>query len=315
MNARRLIFVLLLAGFLAGGMFFLSRMAIETAPQPVANNAQPVQNAPSMDTVRILVAGVDLPSGSLIQANSIVFRDWPRSGVDEASYVVEGQGTIEEYQGAVVRTGFRMGEPVAKSNMIKRNESGFLAAVLKPGMRAVTVNVNEGTGVAGFIFPGDKVDLILSHAVQLQHSDGQQRNHNVSETLLRDLRVIAVDQRASDQEQMPAVSRVVTFEVTSDQAERIALAQRMGEIRIVLRALPQENEPAEVAADGSVISAGLAGEDVNMTSDERTFTIDSDLSQIIASPAGDKDSSVPGSGGGGMIQIIRGNTTTDAQPK
>lgn len=314
MNARRLIFVLLLAGFLAGGMFFLSRMAIETAPPPVANNAQPVQNAPSMDTVRILVAGVDLPSGSLIQANSLVFRDWPRSGVDEASYVVEGQNTIEEYQGAVVRTGFRMGEPVAKANMIKRNESGFLAAVLKPGTRAVTVNVNEGTGVAGFIFPGDKVDLILSHAVQLQHNDGQQRNHNVSETLLRDLRVIAVDQRASDQEQMPSVSRVVTFEVTSDQAERIALAQRMGEIRIVLRALPQEEATAEAGADGSVISAGVTGDDVDLATDDRTFTIDSDLSQIIASPAGDKDSSVPGSGGT-MIQVIRGNATTDTQPK
>lgn len=304
MGAKRLVIVLIVAAVLAAGSFFLSRMAMQSAPAVVAQTemGQVAAPQPPADTTKVLVAGIDLPSGSLIQANSLVFRDWPRSAVDENSFVVEGQAKLEDFQGAVVRTGIRSGQPVAKSNLIKRNESGFLAAVLKPGMRAVTVTVNEGTGVAGFIFPGDTVDLVLSHTIQIKHAvDNSTHPHDVSETLFHGIRVIAVDQRSGDQEQMPAVSRVVTLEVTPEQSEGITLAQKMGEIRLVLRALAK----TEDGADATLQPAGA---------DERTYTMDYNLSQVISSAGGtadDKDGQVSS-----MIQVVRGGQgATDIQPK
>ncbi len=304
MGAKRLVIVFIVAAVLAAGSFFLSRMAMQSAPAVVAQTegGQIAAPQPPADTTKVLVAGIDLPSGSLIQANSLLFRDWPRSAIDENSFVVEGQATLEDFQGAVVRSGIRSGQPVAKSNLIKRNESGFLAAVLKPGMRAVTVTVNEGTGVAGFVFPGDTVDLVLSHTIQIKHAvDNSTHPHDVSETLFHGIRVIAVDQRAGDQEQLPAVSRVVTLEVTPEQSEGITLAQKMGEIRLVLRALAKTEDGAEAALQPA-------------DADERTYTMDYNLSQVISSAGGtadDKDGQVSS-----MIQVVRGGQgATDIQPK
>jgi pilus assembly protein CpaB len=308
---RRLIVVMLIAALIAGGVFYFARMVQQSRPAPQAQTAvsQPVASAPT-STTQVLVATKDMPAGTLIQANSLVFRAWPAAGIDDASHVVEGKGTLEEFQGAVLRAGIRSGEPALRGNMIKRGESGFLAAVLKPGMRAVTVSVNENTGVSGFIFPGDMVDLVLSHVVNLSDSAGTMRPHNVSETVMHDLRVIAVDQRASDQEQVPVVARGVTLEATPEQAERLALIQRMGEVRLVLRPLTKQDQgDGEKAPSAEVVATPLVpGAEA---ADARTFTLDSDLSQIIAPPGGTSSSS----SGGGSIQVVRGQSSQEAQAK
>lgn len=295
---RRLIVVLLIAGLISGGVFFFARKVQQAQPVPQTGVETAQVQAPVVkNDSQIVVAAKDLPAGTIIQANSLIFRDWPQSGIDQAAYVVIGTGTVEEFDGSVVREGLRAGAPVVRGNLIKRGESGFLAAVLTPGMRAVSISVNPNTGVAGFVFPGDHIDLVLSHAVNFEMSGGRQIPHAVSETLLRNLRVVAVDQRSGDQEQTPALSNVVTVEATSEQAESISLAQRMGELRVILRPLAQK-----AGADGSL------EED---KSTERTFTIDSDLSQVITSPTG-------GAGnvnGGGSIQIVRGNTSVNAETK
>lgn len=294
---RRLIVVLLIAGLISGGVFFFARKVQQAQPvvQPGAETAQ-VQAPVVKNDSQIIVAAKDLPAGTIIQANSLIFRDWPQSGIDQAAYVVLGSGTVEEFDGAVVRDGLRAGSPVVRANLIKRGESGFLAAVLTPGMRAVSISVNPNTGVGGFVFPGDHVDLVLSHAVNFEMSGGRQVPHSVSETLLRNLRVVAVDQRSGDQEQVPALSSVVTLEATPEQAEAISLAQRMGELRVILRPLAQKASEEGATEEKET---------------ERTFTIDSDLSQVISSPTG-------GAGnvnGGGSIQIVRGNTSVNAEAK
>ena len=199
MNMGRLVVVFLIAAVIAGGVFYLtSRM------QPVQVQTGPVTTVsaqPSEDVVQVLVAVAALPAGTLIKQGSVSFgfRPWPRSAVDQESYVVEGGGAIEDFDGAVIRVGMNKGEPVNRANLIKKGDSGFLAAVIHPGMRAVSISVNENTGLAGFVFPGDRVDLVLSHVVNLMHSDDAAHTHNVSETILHDLRVVAVDQKAGDQ--------------------------------------------------------------------------------------------------------------------
>jgi pilus assembly protein CpaB len=197
--------------------------------------------------------------------------------------MVEGSDSLENQVGKVVRAGVRAGEPVVKANVISRGESGFLAAVLSPGMRAITLSVNAVVGVAGFVFPGDKVDIILSHDVQLPRSDGTAGTviHNVSETIMRDVRVIGVDQRSNDQETQPAVSSVVTLEVAADAAERLALASKMGELRLALRSLTPVTDDNIELGGGSAADFSKAAEE-----EGHTLTLDSDLSKIIAPPSG-----------------------------
>ncbi len=306
---RRLVVVLLIAGLIAAGVFYFARMVQQSAPAPQPATSAQVQ-APVQESSQIVVAAKDLPSGSIIQASSLVFRPWPRDAIDQTAYVQQGVGTVEEFDGAVVRGGMRSGEPVIRTNLIKRGESGFLAAVLKPGTRAVSLPITETTGLAGFIFPGDYVDLLLSHVVNLGDPNGQQRAHNVTETILHNIRVIAVDQRSGDQEQAPAVGRVVTFEVTPEQAERISLGQRMGELRLILRPLSMTQEAAATPADILTPGATVADELSN-----RTFTLDSDLSQIIAAPGGTGSAAGPGSGTVTSINVMRGASATEVQVK
>lgn len=303
MSARHVMLVLF-ACIIAGGVFVFARMSLPQ-PQPVqvVQDGVVQQAAPAYTGAEILVVKEDTPSGTLLAQPELKFefRPWPDSGMKDGVYVLKEGGSIDEFKGAVVRTGMRVGEPVVRANIIKRGESGFLAAVLQPGMRAVSLNVNNNTGVAGFIFPGDHIDLVLSHAVLLPHGKDDSRTHNISETVLHDIRVVAVDQRSSDQEQVPAVSDVVTLEVTPEQAERVALAQRMGELRTVLRSM---------VVDGSSAEAGAP-----VAAEQRTFTLDSDLSQIIAPPGDSENGDQNGNASGSSIQLIRGNTTTDVETK
>ncbi len=286
---RRLIVVMLIAALIAGGVFYFTRLMQQGATEPVqtAVVTEPQRSAPANST-SVMVAAKDLPAGTLIQDSMLTFRPWPTESVDPVSHIAEGKATLADYAGAVVRTGVRSGEPMVLGNLIKRGESGFLAAVLKPGMRAISITVNESTGVSGFVFPGDQVDLLLSHDVQLPNAAGQGVSHRASETVMHGLRVIAVDQRVGDQDQTPAVARGVTLEATPEQAEKIALLQRMGELRLLLRPLAA-SENTDVTTD--------------TMADPRTFTIDSDLSQIIAPPAGSDSQGTAGS-----VQLIRGTT-------
>lgn len=309
MSARHFM-LFIFACFIAGGVYVFARMSLnQPAPVVQSEQAGPAQSAPQ-NSVKILVVKEDVPAGTLIAQPEakFEFRDWPNSSMNSDAYVSEGVSALQDFTGSVVRVGMRAGEPVVRSNVIKRGESGFLAAVLAPGMRAVSMQVSSVTGVAGFIFPGDHIDLLLSHTIEIEHQNAEKHSHSVSETILRDIRVIAVDQRSSDQEQLPVISNVVTVEVTSDQAERISLAQKMGELRAVLRSMVREDGTAEGANDPT------APDTAQVDSAEQTFTLDSDLSQVIT-PPGISGSAANGSNVSGSVQLVRGNSTTDIQPK
>ena len=136
----------------------------------------------------MLVADADLPAGIFVKPQHLRWQRWPTDDVPE-SYVLKGVRSDDEMIGAVVRRRIAMCEPLTDGGVVKPGERGFLAAVLEPGMRAVSVPVTPASANSGLIFPGDRVDLILTQSLVESESEGSVRR--VSETVLSDIRIIA----------------------------------------------------------------------------------------------------------------------------
>ena len=217
--------------------------------------AAPVPQGP-----KVLVARKALPVGTIVDAESLAFQAWPKELVQNA-YYTEGapDADISKLIGTVVRNPVTAGQPLTKGALVGPNDRGFLAAALGPGMRAVTVPVSNTTGVAGFIFPGDRVDMVLTQEVK---GGGDGPPLKVSETIIRNLRVLATDQRidSKDEEGKTVVKKTstVTLEVTPRIGEKIAVAQSLGGLSLQLRSIADNTAELEraVAAGEVKVPAG-----------------------------------------------------------
>ncbi len=226
-----------------------SLMAGSAAPQAVA---VPLIAAPTGP--QILVATRPLPVGTILDATSLKFQPWPKELIDNAYYRKE-KTDLKSLIGTVVRNAITAGQPITTGSLVKPGDRGFLAAALGPGMRAITVPVQAQTGVAGFVFPGDRVDLMLTQEVP---GGGDGPPLKAAETFIRNLRVLATDQNMQEtkDEQGNAVVRpasTVTVEVTPKIAEKIAVAQTVGSLSLSLRSLADTSSDLEQAiASGEV---------------------------------------------------------------
>ena len=202
---------------------------------------------------KVLVAKKALPVGTIIDADSFAFQPWPKE-LMQGAYYVEGQPDAKTLAGTVVRYAIAAGQPITRGSLVGPQDRGFLAAALGPGMRAITVPVNVSTGVAGFVFPGDHVDVVLTQQVE---GGGDGPALKVSETIIRNVRVLATDQRISEKDkdgktEVKTFSNV-TFEVTPRIAEKLAVAQSMGTLSLSLRSLADNTADLERAvATGEV---------------------------------------------------------------
>jgi len=184
----------------------------------------------------VLVATRALPVGTIIAPDSFRFQPWPRDLIQNAYYL---KGTVDQtvLAGTVVRTQISAGQPLTQGSLVKPGDRGFLAAALGPGMRAVTVSVSRATGVAGFIFPGDRVDLMLTQAVESTTGPALK----TTETFIRNVRVLATDQRTVPDDakgkKEVRLFDTVTLEVTPRLAEKIAVAQTIGQLSLSLRSI------------------------------------------------------------------------------
>jgi pilus assembly protein CpaB len=198
---------------------------------------------------KVLVAKKALPVGTIIDAEALGYQPWPKE-LMQSAYYTEGQPDSDATKllGTVVRYPITAGQPVTRGALVGPQDRGFLAAALGLGMRAITVPVNASTGVAGFVFPGDHVDMVLTQTVQ---GGGDGPPLKVSETIVRNLRVLATDQRidskGEDGKTEVKTFANVTLEVTPRIAEKIAVAQSLGTLSLSLRSIADNTAELERA--------------------------------------------------------------------
>ncbi|EAT08387.1 MULTISPECIES: Flp pilus assembly protein CpaB [Sphingomonadaceae] len=251
MDAKKIV-LLVGALIIAVTTALLARNMLSSSSTPSVNAANmPVE----ADQPHVLVAVKALPVGTILDAESFRFQPWPKDLVEQA-YYLRGQADPARLAGSVIRTAITAGQPLTQGSLVKPGDRGFLAAALAPGMRAVTVPVSAQTSVAGFVFPGDRIDLVLTQSVA---GGGDGEPLKVSETILRNLRVLATDQRmdALGPDGKPVVQTYsnVTLEVTPKIAEKIAVAQTVGSLSMSLRSM------ADTPSD---LDAAIAGADVDL---------------------------------------------------
>ncbi|MBR0552364.1 Flp pilus assembly protein CpaB [Stakelama marina] len=245
--------IILLVGALvvAALTAFMARSLMVGTPAPTATAEQKVRTVPGKE---VLVATKALPVGTILDPSAMKFQPWPEELVTDA-YYLRDKTDLKSLQGTVVRFPIPAGQPLTQGSLVKPGDRGFLAAALTPGMRAVTVPVSSQSAVAGFVFPGDRVDLVLTQSVE---GGGDGPPLKVSETVLRNLRVLATDQRTSnavDDEGKPVVDpySTITVEATPKIAEQIAVAQTLGSLSLSLRPLADSSTDLEQAiASGKV---------------------------------------------------------------
>ena len=245
---RKKLVLLVGALIIAVGTAFAARsmFAGGTAPEAQAQAPEPVGP-------KVVVAKRVLPAGTIVTADAMDFQQWPEELVQDA-YYIQGNADLDTLLGTVVRYPITAGEPVTRGSLVSPGDRGFLAAALGPGMRAVTVPVSARTGVAGFVFPGDRVDLVLTQTVK-----GEGRDLRTAETVLRNLRVLATDQ-STEQATNPETGktevrafRTVTLEVTPKLAEKVAVAQTIGTLSLSLRSIADNQAELERAiASGDI---------------------------------------------------------------
>lgn len=273
MRARTII-LLAVALLLAVGTTFLARsyLAAQRA-QEIANNRPVLQPARS-----VLVARAPISRGQILRPDDLTWQEWPQGGIDKNYIQSSGNKTPKTYAGWVAVNPISAGEPVTEANIISPGNRGFLAAVLKPGTRAISVPVTLTSGISGFIFPGDYVDLLLTYPFPSPVASGPVKEasyeHKAAETVLHDVRVIGIDQRLQSKPGEATPAHTATFEVTPKESEIIALSSEIGKLSLTLHSL--KGTP-ESAGGGDTLQP--AADAFNAAA--ITYTVDSEISPLL----------------------------------
>jgi pilus assembly protein CpaB len=232
--------------------------------------ARSARNTPQPVAQAVLVAARALPVGTVLGAADMTWKEISDREVRTGN-LVRGQVAENEFIGAVTRRAFVAGEPLTASDLVKPNSRQFLAAVLKPGMRAISIPVDASQSVSGLVQPGDRVDIIFTQS--LAAGDEKNRQSPLQfPPVLPDVRVIAVDQSLAATTSLPAqlggaiasqvrlLPKTVTLEVTQQQAEEVAVALQLGRLQLTVRALGAGGAFAEKpnqSARGTQVSPAL----------------------------------------------------------
>ncbi|MFS0735767.1 Flp pilus assembly protein CpaB [Sphingomonas sp. 1P06PA] len=251
MDVKKL--ALLIGALVMAGVSALMARSLFTGS--VAPTAQAAIPAPVPLGPEVLVATRALPVGTIIGPDSFKYQPWPKDLVEKA-YFIKGEADPAALQGTVVRYPVTAGQPLTQGALVKPGDRGFLAAALGPGMRAVTLPVSAQSSVAGFIFPGDRVDVMLTQDVA---GGGDGPPLKVSETVMRNVRVLATDQRTDNVVNEEGKTVVTTFstvtvEATPKIAEKLAVAQTIGSISLSLRSIADNTAELERAIAAGEVS-------------------------------------------------------------
>src|SRR6516225_11724652 len=173
MRARTLV-LFVVALTLAGGTAMLVRSFLEQRPNAEAEALA----KPAAPQKSVLVARGPITRGQILKPQDFSWQVWPEGGIDK-NYIQTGTRTAEAFAGWVARDPFAPGEPISDAKIVSPGSRGFLAAVLRPGMRAISVPVTATSGISGFVFPGDQVDILITHSLPAA-GGGNEASHRAS---------------------------------------------------------------------------------------------------------------------------------------
>jgi pilus assembly protein CpaB len=213
--------------------------------------------APKFDTVDILVAKADIPRGQTLSPADVFWQAWPATSAS-GNFIrkTDRPKAVDNLNGMIVRTPFVAGEPIREAKLVNAKGSGFMAAILPAGMRAISTQISAETGAGGFILPNDRVDVILTPRA---NRDSDKGGGAASETILRNVRVLAIDQTIEEKNgQKVVVGKTATLELAPGQAETLAVSQQLGTLALALRSI------ADSSADDSKSDESESRRNINV---------------------------------------------------
>jgi pilus assembly protein CpaB len=208
------------------------------------SNNQPAVVAPvaQLQTVDVLIAKADIGLGQSVKPQDLQWQSWP-SATASNTFIRRSDrpNAATDIVGEIARAPFIAGEPIRDQKLVKADGSGFMAAILPTGMRAVSTEITPETGAGGFILPNDRIDVILSrHEKNPDRQGGPDQVR--SETVLTNIRVLAIDQAPKEKDgQTTVVGRTVTLELKPEQAETLARVRQSGTLSLALRSIADIN--------------------------------------------------------------------------
>ena len=238
MSPMRLIILLVAAAAAAGAALLVRNMSQQAAPAPAAVETAeaPVTEIIEEPKTPVLVATRDMQVGELLLPGDVEWREWPEAQINVNYFTEELSPTaMDDVTNSVVRTPIYESEPVLPQKIVQKGETGYMAALLSPGMRAVSVEISTDSASGGFILPNDRVDVLVTYNVEL--SDGEQNYTRPTTTvILENVRVLAIDQLFNSGSQF-AIGSTATVELDPSQARLMVMAERLGTVSLALRSL------------------------------------------------------------------------------
>ena len=234
MNTARIVVLVIALG--AGGVAaYLASGYNNTAPAP----ATPV--AEKLPTVEVLVAKSDIQLGQAVKAEDLQWQTWPQSTASSAFINRDSRPNAQtEIAGSIARVPLMQGEPIREQKLVRADGSGFMAAILPSGMRAVSTEISAETAAGGFILPNDRVDVVLTRRLKNPDTSGATGGNDLilSEVVLSNIRVLAIDQAPKEKDgQTAVIGKTVTLELKPEQVATLSASRQGGTLTLALRSI------------------------------------------------------------------------------
>lgn len=241
MNTARIVVLVIALG--AGGVAAYLASSYQNAPAPVLPVAE------KLPTVEVLVAKNDIQLGQAVKPEDLQWQTWPAATASSAFIRRDSRPEAQaQIAGSIARVPLMQGEPIREQKLVKAEGSGFMAAILPSGMRAVSTEISAETGAGGFILPNDRVDIVLTRRLKNPDSANGGNDIILSELILSNIRVLAIDQAPKEKDgQNAVIGKTVTLELKPDQVATLSAARQGGTLQLALRSIVDAN-----AADGTV---------------------------------------------------------------
>jgi pilus assembly protein CpaB len=250
MNTARIVVLVIALG--AGGVAAYLASGYDNKPAP----ALPV--AEKLPTVEVLVAKNDIQLGQAVKPEDLQWQSWPATTASSAFIRRDSRPEAQtQIAGSIARVPLMQGEPIREQKLVRADGSGFMAAILPTGMRAISTEISAETGAGGFILPNDRVDIILTR--RLKNPDGATGGNDliVSEAILSNIRVLAIDQAPKEKDGQNAVlGKTVTLELRPDQVATLAAARQGGTLQLALRSIVDAKASDDSSEDQTVKRPG-----------------------------------------------------------